>query len=141
MLSMKETEAVTAAVNKLEAEKQEGGQKLEPIFRPVADAVADGLKEFCRQEERLADAVNAEKAPFYEFVKIACKGVAERCRKRGHAEAVSSVEIYNAILERYIPGAKVRMEARLVLDGDGESGGAPAPSGAASAGFLDLFSL
>lgn len=136
MLSMKETEATKAAVEKLEAEKQDGEKKLEPIFHSVAGAVADGLKEFCRQAERFAVAVSAEKTPYYQFVKDACKDIAERCRKRGHAEAVNSIDIYNSVLERYIPGARVRMEARLVLDGEAEDESATAP-----AGFLDLFSL
>jgi len=70
-------------------------------------AVRDTLAEFCRQDEEFAQAV-VQGGSFHECMKAVANGV---------GSSISDMEAYRKAVQFYFPGAEIRMEMTIDLEG------------------------
>lgn len=70
-------------------------------------AVRDTLVEFCRQDEEFAQAV-VQGGEFAQCMKAVANGV---------GSSISDLEVYRKAVQFYFPGAEIRMEMNIDLEG------------------------
>ena len=104
---------LSAALDKLgdEQVKAVKGQK----EHAMAGAVAGALRSFCRQSAEFSKAV-ANGGSFADCMAAVAKGV-------GHS--ISDVDAYKKAVGFYLPGADIRVQMHIDLDGEAA---APAPA-------------
>lgn len=75
--------------------------------RAMASAVAEALKDFCRQDEEFAQAV-AQGGSFKDCMIAVAKGV---------GQSISDLDAYKKAVQFFFPGAEIRMQMTIDLIG------------------------
>lgn len=78
--------------------------------RAMAGAVAEVLKDFCRQDEEFAQAV-AQGGSFKDCMSAVARGV---------GGSISDIDAYKKAVRFYFPGADIRVQMTIDLIGDAD---------------------
>ncbi len=91
-----------AAIKKLEKVSVTGQKE-----KAMAQAVAEALGQFCRQDREFAQAV-AQGGSFQDCMKAVARGV---------GSSISDLEAYKKAVRFYFPGAEIRVQMTIDLVG------------------------
>ena len=118
-------QTVEAALERLEqtSKSEIKDHKAKVFYQPTLEVLSD----FCRQDERFAEAVLQKEGTFRDCLAAVSKGV---------GSAVSDLDVYRKAVQYYLPDAQITMQLSIYL-GAGEKQ-APAPEASKKRGYMTL---
>ena len=118
-------QTVEAAVARLEESKK--GEikdyKAKVFYQPTLEVLSD----FCRQDERFAEAVLQNEGSFCDCLSAVSKGV---------GSAVSDLDVYRKAVQYYLPDAQITMQMSIYLGAEEKQ--SPAPEAPKKRGYMIL---